>query len=429
MSGHNPKQLARLTQAELDEVLHRHALFRESRPGGRRAVLNGHDLAGISLPGRDLSHADFTGSSFYGADLRDAKFDSATLFVCDFRQANLTNVSFMRADMRGCFFAGAVMASANLFEADLRPGAQVSRDREGEFHVLRPEEMPGVASTAGFVGANLTNASLTGAIAVQTDFSEAIMRGCKLVRAHVRGANFSGTNLQGADFAQADTRGACFRGSVITGANFEYANTAGADMQGALSDKPNGRMLKELDVGLEELLRLHRTFVESCGATGHALDLSGFDLRNAGALTGACLTMLTAQCAVFFGLDLSGAALQAARCREADFRDCTLNGADMRGIVLAGATLNGASMQGVKLRPLIFDGGRRMQSDLSGASLRHVDLRGADLRGVRLSGADMSFADLTGADVTGMDLEGAKLAGCRLSHDLFDSAVLRERTA
>ena len=96
-------------------------------------------------------------------------------------------------------------------------------------------------------------------------------------------------------------------------------------------------------------------FIESCGASGAALDLSGFDLRNVGALAGACLTMLTARHAVFYGLDLSGPGLQAARCAEADFRDCRFDGADMRGIVLSGALLNGASMQGAKLRALVID--------------------------------------------------------------------------
>jgi uncharacterized protein YjbI with pentapeptide repeats len=307
------------------------------------------------------------------------------------------------------------MVGANLFEADLRPGSQVSRDRQGELHVLLPEAKGGADATTGFTGADLTNASLAGAIAIQTDFSDAIMRRCKFVRAHVRDANFTATNLQGADFAQADTRGACFRGAVIAGANFEYANTAGAEMQGALSDKPNGRLLTELDVGLEELLRLHRRFVESCGASGQALDVGGFDLRSAGALTGACLTMLKARRTVFFGLDLSGAALQAACCDEADFRDCALDRADMRGIVLTGAMLSGASMQGVNLQSLMMDGGRRMRSDLSGADLRHTNLRGANLRGVRLDGADLSYADLTDADVRDVDLSGAKLAGCRLS--------------
>ena len=423
MSAEHSKQRVRLTQAQLDEVARRHAMFRESRPGGRRAVLAGYDLSGLCLVDGDLSHSDCTGSSFLGADMRRSRFDSATLFACDFRQANLESASFMKADLRGCFFAEAMMAGANLFEADLRPGTQISRDKSGEFHVMKPSERDGVAAAAGFTGANLTNASLAGVVAVQTDFSEALMRGCKLVRAHIRGANFTGTNLEGADFAQADTRGACFRRAVISGANFDYADMAGADLTDVLSDKPSGRLLGELNTSLEELLRLHRTFIESSGAAGTALDLSGFDLRSAGALAGACLTMLTAPLAVFYGLDLSNTALQAARCAKADFRECRFDGADMRGIQLAGATLNGASMQGVKLRALVMGDKRRMQSDLTGASLRHADMRGADLRGVRLAGVDLSGADLTGADVKDAFLGDAKLSGCKVSREQLDSAL------
>ena len=422
MSGQAPKQLVRLTQAQLDEVVRLHALFLVSR-GGRRAVLAGYDLSGLDLIGGDMSNADCTGSSFFGASLCRSKFDSATLFACDFRQANMEDVSMMHADLRGCYFAGAIMAGANLFEADLRPGAHVTRDKAGDLHAVAPQELPGAVSAAGFTGADLTNASLTGAIAMKTDFSDAVMRGCKLVRAHIRGANFTGSNLQGADFAQADTRDACFRGAVIAGATFEYANMAGADLQGALSDKPNGRLVDELHASLDELLRLHRQFIESCGAAGSALDLSGFDLRTAGEFAGACLTMVTAHNAVFYGLDLSRTEMQAAQCAEADFRDCRFDGADLRGIVLSGANLNGASMRGARLRGLVIDPSRRMQSDLSGASLRHVDLRDADLRGVRLKGADLSFADLTGADLTDVDLAGAKLSACKVSQQQLDSAL------
>ncbi len=328
----------------------------------------------------------------------------------------------INADLRGCYFGGAVMIGANLFEADLRAGAHVTRDKRGDFHVVAPQDRPTVASTPGFSGADLTNATLAGVIAVKTDFSEAVMRGCKLVRAHIRGANFTGTNLQDADFAQADTREACFRGAVISGANFDYTDLAGADLQDVLSDKPSGRLLGELNASLDELLRLHMEFIESCGAAGAALDLSGFDLRGAGVFAGVCLTMLTASRAVFYGLDFSGTALQAARCPKADFRDCRFDGADLRGIVLTGATLNGASMRGVKLRALAIDDARRMVSDLSGASLRHADLRDVDLRGVLLAGADLSFADLTGADLTGVDLTGTRLSAAKVSREQLDSA-------
>src|SRR5581483_8038646 len=218
--------------------------------------------------------------------------------------------------------------------------------RKGEFHLLKPEEHDATAiSGADFSGANLTNASLSGAIAIKTDFSDAVMRGCKLIRARVQGANVSGCDLAGANSAQADTRGACFRGAVIAGATFQYADIAGADMRDALTDAPSGRQVGELEVTLDELLRRHLAFIGSNGAEGAALDLSGFDLRGNGSLVGACLTMATAPDAVFYGLDLSRAAMQAARCARADLRDCTLDEADLRGIDLAGAKLNGASLR------------------------------------------------------------------------------------
>jgi len=366
-------------------------MFRESRSGGRRAVLNECDLSGLTLTGLDFSHADFSGSSFHGTNLRDCRFECATVFGCDFRQA------------------------------DLREGVHVQRGRSGEFHVLHPEDKPTAVSGADFSGANLTNASLSGVIAIKTDFSDAIMRGCKLVRAHVRGANFSNCDLEGADFSQADTRDACFRGAVTAGANFAYANLAGADLFDVLSDAPKGRPIAESDVELKELLRLHLRFIGTGGSDGQSLDLSGFDLRNSGSMAGACLTMLMAKQTVFYGLDLSRVAIQAAKCADADFRNCKLDEADMRGIQLAGAKLNNATMRKVKLGPLRLDQDRQISTDLSGVSMRHADLVGADMRGVLLVGADLSFADLNGANLTGADLTNAGLNSCTVTQDQLNT--------
>jgi hypothetical protein len=212
----------------------------------------------------------------------------ATAFCCDFRQANLENSSFTRADLRGSRFAGAVLVGANMFEADLREGGQVSRDRKGEFHAHG-------GSAVDFKGANLTNATLGRVMAVRTDFSDATMRGTKLVRAHLQGANFTNCDLEAADFGQADMREACFRGAVLSHANFEFADIAGADMQDTLSDKPHGRPIDELLVSLEELHRQHEQFLGSHGAEGALLDVSGFDLRGSGSWAGVCLTMAMAR--------------------------------------------------------------------------------------------------------------------------------------
>jgi uncharacterized protein YjbI with pentapeptide repeats len=411
------QELVRLPAAELGDVFRRHELFRNSRPGGRRAVLTATDMSGLDLTGWDLSHADFTSASFYGANLAGCRFDCATLFACDFRQANLENASLIRADLRGCHFAGAILIGANLFSADLREGVHVSRDRKGEFHTLKPEDHNSATAISGadFRGANLTNASLSGAIAIKTDFSDATMRGCKLIRARLQGANFSGCDLAGADFGQADTRGACFRGAVLAGASFTYTDVAGADMGDALSDAPSGRLISELGLSLEELLRRHLAFIGSSGAEGASLDLSGFDLRGNPSLAGACLTMVTARRAVFYGLDLSRAAMQAAKCEKADFRDCCLDEADLRGIDLVGAKLNNASLRNANLRSLKLGVGREIHADLSGARLRHANLAGARLSGALLAGADLSCADLTGVDLTDVVLDGTRLFSCKLT--------------
>jgi uncharacterized protein YjbI with pentapeptide repeats len=415
VSGRPRKELIAVSRVQLAEALHKHAWFRESRPRGQRAVLMDCDLAGISLAGLDLSQADLTGSSFRGASLVGCQFDMATAFCCDFTQANLENASFKRADLRGSRFAGAVLIGANLFEADLREGGQISRDRKGEFHVHGGTGDPADGPAVDFKGANLTNAILHQVMAVSTDFSDATMRGTKLVRAHLQGANFTNCDLEAADFGQADMREACFRGAVLSHANFEFADIAGADMQDTLSDKPHGRPIDELLVSLEELHRQHEQFLGSHGAEGALLDVSGFDLRGSGSWAGVCLTMAKAVGAVFQRLDLSGAAMQAAKCQGGDFRNCRFDAADMRGVCMEGARLNNASMRKVDLRALRMGQGVQMAADLSHASLRHADLSGALLRGVRLAGADLSFADLTEVDLTGVDLAGATLEGCKLS--------------
>ncbi len=422
MSDRPRKELIKLSRAQLAEVLGRHTWFRESRPGGQRAVLVDCDLADAALTGQDLSHSILTGSSFFGNNQSGCNFDATTAICCDFRHANLENASMVRADLRGAKFAGAVMIRANLFEADLRKGIEVTRDRKGEFRLRAPDEPPPPPSGRDFAGANLTNATLSGVIAFKADFADALMRGSRLIRAHVQGANFAGCDLAEADFTQADTRDACFRGAVLASANFEHANTAGADMEDTLSDKPRGRLLSDLHVSLEELLRLHRAFIASVGAGGAPLDLDGFDLRGSGPWAGACLTMLKASGAVFYQLDLTRAALQAAKCQGSDFRGCRLDAADMRGICLAGSRMNGASMRRVDLRALQMEQGRRMPADLSNASLRHVDLSGALLGGVRLAGADLSFANLTDVELSQVDVAGTKLVACKMSKQQMDAA-------
>ena len=78
-------------------------------------------------------------------------------------------------------------------------------------HDVGPSELP----DAMMHSANLERAKLGGVIAVQADFTDAIMKGCSLARANLRQAKLTGANLEGADLsgcnmAGCDLSGACW---------------------------------------------------------------------------------------------------------------------------------------------------------------------------------------------------------------------------
>jgi uncharacterized protein YjbI with pentapeptide repeats len=198
---------------------------------------------------------------------------------------------------------------------------------------------------------------------------------------------------------------------VLMNATMSSVEMAGADLQGTLTNAQAGHALRTLGRPLEELVGLHQLWVQTFGAEGKQLDLSGFDLRTATELSRGSLPMLRASRAVFFGLDLDGAGLQAAQLDGADLRSCRLARVDLRGVNLERAQLNFADLRDCNLAPLVVAEGRLMSSRLADAELCHADLRGADLQRADCRGADFSSANLTGARRAGSDFSGAITEG------------------
>jgi hypothetical protein len=110
------------------------------------------DLANVSIPGANLSHAALSDANLSGTDLSGAILSNA----------DLTGARLTKADLSG----------ANLFGANLS-GTDLS-------------------------GANLGNADLFGARLVKANLSNADLTGARLVKANLSGANLSGANLLGA---------------------------------------------------------------------------------------------------------------------------------------------------------------------------------------------------------------------------------------
>jgi uncharacterized protein YjbI with pentapeptide repeats len=334
-----------MSQEELDAALKRHELYRAGRPGGQRALLSYRDLSRLDLRMKDLTDADLTAADLSEARCASTNFTGAALFGANFAKADLRGAKLIRADLRGASLRAADLTGADLFDADLRDGTIAQRTRDGDLKTVVVDSAASDLVGARMVNANLSQAKLSGAIAQHTDFTDSLMRNCKLVRADLRNAVMDGVNLEGADLSGADLRGASLKNAILTDADMSLVETAGADMTGMMTDKVVGKSISMLDESIELLIHKHTLFVTSAGAEGKPLDVSDFDLRKTHGWVGAKLTMLKANRAILVGMDLEGAALQAVQFEGADLRSCRLVRADLRGANLTGARLNFADLR------------------------------------------------------------------------------------
>jgi len=406
-------QRRRISQAELDAICARHDRLWQAKPGGARAVLAWMDLSGLDLRGRNLADADFAAANLIGCDLTGARLDNAAFFGADMQDAILVDASLRRAGLRGACLRGADLSGADLFEADLREGTLAAADRKTGFRVMESQSRADTqAQGACLAGANLQRSRLSGVAAQCADFSDAIMKDCKLVRANLKQANFRGADLAGADLSGADLAGADLRDAILVGVKSAMWRTDGANLDGALTDdRSAGSPVARMPAA--NMLHEHAVWCESGGAEGQPSVFDGVDLRGLGSITGLNLTALSAKRAVFYGLDMEGVQLQGAHLEGADLRSTNLRRADLRGARLVGARLGGADLRDAQLGPLLLGPERLLAADLSGASLRGADLTGADLRRAVFAGADLCRASLHGAQARLADFTGAILTGVR----------------
>lgn len=407
----SPRAVEKLDQAAVDEICARHERMCAARPGGIRANFAWKDLSDTDLRGRNLTDADLTGAILKGCLLQGARLEHAILYGCDLNGAHLSGALLKRADLRSANLSLANLAGADLFEADLRPGAVLSGEGSKSLRLYDPKAEEAGTRIAVFAGANLQGSRLSGAVSVAADFSNALMREAKLVKANFQRTSMVGADMTGADLSHVDFEGADLSGAVLFGAETRSWNVRSANLSGALQDS------QQIDPAARDtwtaMMTAHAQWCETGGKRGRPAILNHANLNGLGSISDQNLTAVSAKGAVFSGLDMRGAQLQGANLEGADLRGCNLQKADLRGARLAGAKLSGADLRHAALGPLYLSGGRVIACDLSGANLRHADLSFADLRHARFLGAELSRADFTGADLTKAELAGAARQGAK----------------
>ena len=327
------------------------------------------------------------------------------------QDADLSEASMRRSDLRGACMRGADLSGADLFEADLREGSIAAVDKAKGLRLLEHVNRVAEAQGANLAGANLERSKLSGVVAIRADFTDAIMKDCKLVRANLKQASMSGANLAGADLSGADLSGADMRDCVLVGATIYACNTTDARLEGALTDLPVGKDIADLPYA--DMVSAHALWCETAGQDGAPSVFDGADLRALKSIKGYNLTALSAKGAVFYGLDMEGVQLQGAKLDGADMRSCNLRRADLRGARLVGVKLSGSDLREALLGPLLIGPDRVLPCDMTRVVAKGTDFSHADLRQAVMTLSDLSRSNFTGAILRQADLTGAHRPGTK----------------
>ena len=180
---------------------------------------------------------------------------------------------------------------------------------------------------------------------------------------------------------------------------------------------------------LPKLIEKHRMWLRTVGESGQQLDLSDVDMRQLGTLKLEKMTAVRAVKTKFFGMNLYKVELQSAVLDQSDFRNCDMEGADLRGSSFKEANLSHAKMIGANCSSLLIGTGGAMNKfhpcDFSQARMRYAEMKGAQFKNAIFRGADLSYADLSesdlrDADFTGAIHEGTILDGAQTEGAIFD---------
>lgn len=103
-----------MTQEALNEILHKHRLWLQTKDGGERANLQDEDLRYANLKCADLRLAKMQCANLEEADLRCAELRGANLQGEDLQSANLENADLGSANLWHANLEGANLQDANI---------------------------------------------------------------------------------------------------------------------------------------------------------------------------------------------------------------------------------------------------------------------------------------------------------------------------
>lgn len=157
-----------ISKEELNNIIEKHKMWLDNKPGGERA---------------DLYNADLIGAKLSKANLREANLRKANLSEADLRGSNLIWADFTGADLRGADLRGTDLRRSYLGKANLR-------EAKLDWPLVCPEK-------GSFVGYKKCRDNLIAKLEIPEDSlrSSATSRKCRCSKARV----LSITDLDGSE--------------------------------------------------------------------------------------------------------------------------------------------------------------------------------------------------------------------------------------
>ena len=323
----------------------------------------------------------------------------------------LTRQEVIERHGRGESLAGAVLNGLDLSGLDLK-GIDLKQAQ---------------CRKTNFSGSDLSGADLGRTLAMEADFSGAVLRQARSQKgiftracfrqADLREADFSMAVVQGADLGKALCRGArfhmsVFQKAVLEGADFSEALVRMAVFGGATANDAvfrRARLSKCLfkDTLLEgadfSAASLPATLFQACRGSG--VSFAGADLGK---------TRIGGS-SDFCGADFSGMVMEQGSFRESVLRGADFSGARIRQSMMEACDLRQARLAGVSLVKT-----RLEKSNLEGVDMRRVNLFQGSLRKARLVNTDLRGANLYGVDFYKAVMGATRLEGANCKHTLIE---------
>lgn len=115
-----------ISKEELNNILEKHKMWLDNKPGGERA-----DLYKADLSGADLYKVNLRGANLHRANLGGANLGGANLYESGLIRANLIGANLYEADLSEAYLNGADLSEANLSRAYLYKADLLYADLRG----------------------------------------------------------------------------------------------------------------------------------------------------------------------------------------------------------------------------------------------------------------------------------------------------------